>query len=232
MFSLLMAVGPSFIHGALGQQWWRAADFLFLAVVSGLLLPPAWICDAVQWGAGRTGLNVIIMLIEQGTRLALMYFLIQRLQFVTIYIAAIAALSLKAVVALAANHKLIVPLRLPPWTSVGAPLTAGAVNYGLWALLARYVPEHHAIALFFIGGAGSFVVTLFACGFIGGFDTAALDELDQAARMSAFVRPICRFLAGAGRLGARLSPFPKRQLALAAEAAVEAQAIDAAAGSR
>src|SRR5262249_55009678 len=149
MFSLLIAVGPSFIHGALGPQWWRASDFLLLAVVSGLLLPPAWIGDAVQWGAGRTGLNVIVMLIEQGTRLALMYPLIQRLQFATLYVAGIVALSLKAVVAHAANHKLIVPLRLPPWTSLGAPLAAGAVNYGLWALLAHQVPVNYAIPLFF-----------------------------------------------------------------------------------
>ena len=235
IFSLLMSVGPTYIHGALGPQWSRAADYLLLSAAVGLLLPPAWIADSLQQGAGWPGLNILVMAIEQGLRLALYYVLIPRMQFAGIWVATLIALTVKAIVAWTINHVRILPFTLPLWTALGAPLAAGAINYGVWMLLVRLLAPGHwytVLVLFFAAGAASFLVTFFSCGLVGGFDRAALDELDAAARMSALVRPICRFLAGAGRLGARLSPFPIRQLALAAEAAAEASEIDAAAGSR
>jgi O-antigen/teichoic acid export membrane protein len=235
IFSLLVAVGPTYIHGALGPQWSRAANYLLLAAATGLFLPTAWIADSLQQGAGRPGLNVMVMLVEQVARLGLLLLLIPRMQFAGIWLATLLALAIKAIFAWTINHVRILPLTLPLWTAVGAPLMAGAVNYGAWVMVARLIAPTQwstVLATFFAAGAGSFVVTFFACGFMGGFDSAALEELDQAARMSALVRPICRFLAGAGRLGARVSPFPVRHLALAAEASIEAQAIDAAAQSR
>jgi O-antigen/teichoic acid export membrane protein len=235
VFSLLVAVGPTFIHGALGQQWWRASDFLVLAVAQGLLTAPAWIADSLQQGAGRPGINTVVMLIEQACRVLLLLFLIPRMQFAGIYVATLIAMTIKMVLAWSINHVRIVPLRIPPWTVIGAPIMAGVANYGvLWLAVRVFAPAQWitVLALFFAAGAISFVVTFFACGLVGGFDAAALDELRQAAEMSALVRPLCRVLAGAGRLGARLSPLPTRQLALAAEAAVEAQAIDAAASGR
>src|SRR5262249_21710572 len=60
LFSLMVAIGPSFIH-ALGPQWARAQPYLVLAMGMGLLLPPAWVSDALQQGAGRAWTYTVVI---------------------------------------------------------------------------------------------------------------------------------------------------------------------------
>ncbi|MFO0579625.1 MAG: polysaccharide biosynthesis C-terminal domain-containing protein [Polyangia bacterium] len=221
MFSLLCAIGPRYIAVALGVQWLRAADYLILASVSGLLLPLAWLSDSLQQGAGRPGLTTAVMLIEQGLRLLLLLLLVPRWQFTSLYIALLVALTLKCCIGFALNHRYIARLTLPLWTTVGAPLAAGLLNFLVWRGLVLLVdPRHTAtvLALFFVAGAGSFALGLFLCGLVGGFDADARRELDDAARMSAVVRPVCHLLAAAAQLGARLAPFPAAAHPLAAAA--------------
>jgi O-antigen/teichoic acid export membrane protein len=232
ILSLLLAVGPSFIAHALAPQWARAADYLVLAAAGGLLLPPAWISDSLQQGAGRPGTNTIVMLIEQGTRLGLFALLLPRFQFAGIYMAMLLALVLKAVVAWWVNHETILPLELPAWTGVAAPLLAGAVNFVCWrAAVALVDPQTPTavLALFFAAGVGSFFVCFFACGLLGGLDEQALVELRAAADMSALVRPICRALAASARAGTRLCPRATRTPRLAVDAAAEVAALESSA---
>jgi O-antigen/teichoic acid export membrane protein len=232
VFSLLVAVGPLYIRGALGPQWGRAEAYLVLAASAGLLLPPAWVSDSLQQGAGRPGLTTVVMLIEQAIRLALFLLLVPRLQFAGIYIAMLVALAAKAVLAWTINHRAIVPLRAPAWATLGAPLLAGAANYVVWTGIVRAVAPAHAssiLVLFFIAGAGSFAICLFACGLLGGFDETAIDELTRAAEMSTFVRPLCRGLVAFARRGARLAPIRARALPMCAPAYAEAAALDEAA---
>jgi O-antigen/teichoic acid export membrane protein len=220
IFSLLMALGPTFIHGALGPQWGRAADYLLPAAMLGLLLPPAWLGDALQQGAGRPGTNAVIMVIEQSLRLLLLLVLLPRLQFVGIFVAELCALSLKAIVAWGVNHRRIVPLRLPLWPVLGAPALAGLANYLLWrAVVGVLSPQGPSavLAVFFLAGVGSFFFCFFAVGLFRGLDPAALSELRQAARMAALVGPLCRLLSGVAGLGARLCPLRAPALALSAE---------------
>jgi O-antigen/teichoic acid export membrane protein len=234
VFSLLLAVGPSFIRGALGAQWARAADYLVLAAAAGLLLPPAWLSDSLQQGAGRPGANTVIMLCEQATRLGLFFLCIPRLQFAGIYVALLVSLALKTVIAWVFNHRRVLPLALPWWATLGAPALAGLANYAIWRGVAAAVAPQSAtptLALFFVAGAGSFFLCLFLSGLCGGLDPAALEELDRGARMSALVRPICRALAAAGRAGARLAPVAAGPLPLAADAHAEASELDRRAAS-
>lgn len=227
IFSLLMALGPTFIHGALGPQWGRAADYLLPAAMLGLLLPPAWLGDALQQGAGRPGTNAVIMIIEQSLRLLLLLLLLPRLQFVGIFVAELCALSLKAIVSWGVNHRRIVPLRLPLWPVLGAPALAGLANYLLWrGVVGALSPEGPSavLAVFFLAGVGSFFFCFFAVGLFRGLDPAALSELRQAARMAALVRPICRLLSGVAALGARLCPLRAPALPLGDEAEVEEEA--------
>lgn len=222
MLSLLCAIGPRYIAVALGAQWLRAADYLVLASVSGLLLPMAWLSDSLQQGAGRPGLTTLVMLIEQGLRLALLLFLVTRLQFTSLYVALLVALSLKCVIGFTLNHRYIARLSVPLWTTVGAPLLAGLVNFLLWRVLVLLIdPQSTAavLALFLVAGGGSFVCGLFLCGALGGLDPAACRELTDAASMSALLRPVCRVLTGAALLGVRVSPFlaPEHPLARTAQ---------------
>lgn len=229
IFSLLAAVGPTYIYGAMQPQWWRAAGYLVLVALSGLLLPPAWISDSLQLGAGRPGTQVVVMLIEQAVRLLLYLLLIPGMQFPGIYVATLAALLLKIGVGWWINHTRIVPLRLPLLPTLLAPALSGGLNYLLWRTACALLAPAHTVTVllfFFLAGTGSFFFCFFACGLCGGFDAAALAELEQAAGMSALVRPICRLLFLCARAGARLCPRPPPPLALAAAAAAEARELD------
>jgi O-antigen/teichoic acid export membrane protein len=233
IFSMLCAVGPLFIRGALGAQWSRAGDYLVLGCLSGLLLPLAWLSDSLQQGAGRPGTNTVVMLVEQGVRLLLLLLLVPRLQFAGIYVATLLALGLKCGFGWVLNHRLIVRLRLPVWQTFGAPAVAGLGNYALWWAVSRVLAPQSTTAvllLFFVAGATSFVIGLFLSAAVGGIDPAAQRELDDGAQMSALMRPLCQVLAGAARLGSRLSPWPARTSSLAAEAAVEAAELGAGPG--
>jgi O-antigen/teichoic acid export membrane protein len=229
IFSLLMAVGPTFISGAMGPQWAQANKYLWLAALCGLLLPPAFLSDSLQQGAGRPGTQALVMLAEQAVRLFLFVLLIPTMQFPGIYAATLIALGFKAVLAWTLNHRSILPLRLPPWVTLGAPACAGALNSVLWSTVTRLCAPGHTgsvLTLFFVAGAGSFFACFFACGLFGGFDPTALEELDEAARMSSLVRPLCLLLSGCARIGARLSPIGAAPLSLATEARAEAAALD------
>ncbi len=229
VFSLLAAVGPRYVSVALGSQWQGAADFLLLGCLSGLLLPLAWLSDSLQQGAGRPGTTTVVMLIEQGLRLLLLIFFVPRLQFVGIYFALNLALVLKCAIGWWLNHRRIVahpfvgsPLRV----MVLIPLLCGVVNFLCWRGLVWLVAPTSwlpMMILFFVAGAGSFVVGFFCLGFLGGLDPQALRELTQAATMSALVRPICAALDRCAQLGARLSPWPATDLPITESALAEAR---------
>lgn len=230
VFSLLIAVGPRYVLIALGPQWQGAADFLFVGCLSGLLLPLAWLSDALQQGAGRPGTTTLVMLIEQGLRLLLLIVFVPRLQFVGIYVALNLALIVKCVIGWWLNHRRIVAFRIPIKMTVLLPLVAGLVNFVCWrgvVLLVSPTSWLGMMALFFVAGAGSFVVGFFALGLLGGLDQQAVRELSQAATMSALVRPVCVVLSLSAQLGRRLSPWPATESPLVAPALSEAAALAA-----
>ncbi len=210
IFSLLCSVGPIYIRRALGAQWGLAADYLFIAALGGLLHPWAWLSDSLQQGAGRPGTTTLVMLIEQGMRLLLLLLLIQRFQFLSIYLATLLALVLKTGVAWSINSRRIVPLRLPLWTTLGAPHLVALVNFLLWrGVVVVLMPTRPStvLALFFVAGAVSIGLGFFLLGLFGGLDIAARRELHHAAKMVALIGPLCRALSFLAEFGARLSPF-------------------------
>jgi len=228
IFSLMIAVGPSFIE-ALGPQWARAQPYLLAAMSVGLLLPPAWVSDALQQGTGRAWTLVVVLLVEQLTRLGLFFLLVPELQFGGIVIATPAALVVKAIVGWSLNHRRIVPLRLSLWATFGAPAIAGAVNYGIWRALVELVPLASVggmLGLVCVASAASFFVVFFVVGLAGGYDAQALEELEQASAMMVVLRPVGRALSGAARFGARLARWRVAPLPFADEARAEAAELD------
>lgn len=213
VFSLLMATGAFYVRGALGGQWTMAEGYLALAALSGLLLPWAWLTDAVQQGAGRTGTSMIIMLVEQALRLGLLFLFVQRFQFVGIYLAALSALVIKCVLAWSINHRTIARLQVPIFTTLVAPIVAAACNFACWSAITwlfgalGWTGPAWSVGLFFAAGVGSILLCFFLLGLCGGIDSVLRQELLQAANLSAVLRPLCRLLALAANAGARLAPF-------------------------
>lgn len=232
LFSFLVALSPPFIRGALEPQWAAAASLMLLACLRGLLLPAAWVLDAVLQGCGRPGLCAILRATEQVLRIALFWVLVPRYQLAGVLIGMLLTLALKAVVGWIMINRAVVRLALPPWPTVMAPLLAGAVNWALWESAARLVggaSRPALLCLMVIGGMTSFPLCFFFCGLLGGFDERALAELARGADMASLFRPAARSLLWAARLGARRALLPARYpeaLLLAADR--EAREIEAA----
>ncbi|HZS35404.1 MAG TPA: hypothetical protein VFF06_01180 [Polyangia bacterium] len=227
MVAFLVGAGRPLVERALGAEWQPVATYLPLAALVGLLLPLAWTSDAFQRGAGRSGLDAALLVGEMTLRLVLLALLVPRLGFAAVFVAQLGGIAVKCAASWWINHRWLLRLELHAWTSMGAPLASGAALYGAIALAAKLAPESRAaaIALFAGSAIGAFPLGFFACGAIGGFDGAALDEIDRAAELSAPMRPIARALARCARLGARLAPVAARPLALAADAEREADEL-------
>lgn len=228
VFSLMVAVGPAFIH-SLGPQWDRAQPYLIVALVQGLLFPTAWISDQLQQGAGRAGVFLATMFAEQGSRLIFFFLLVPRFHFAGIFLATGSALAVKAIFGWVINHRTIVPLRLSGWGTLGAPTLAGVVNWVLWAGVVRaWDPQSNVqvLVLLCVASAVSFFLCFFVCGLCAGYDEAALGELRQAADMCTFVRPMARAMSACAHAGARLGPMKARPLPFTETAYQEAAELD------
>jgi hypothetical protein len=175
------------------------------------------------------------MLIEQVIRVGLFWLLIPSLQFVGMYVAILGTIALKCVVAWTCNHLLIVRFRFYFWQMVAAPALAGLVLYGLWRGVAL-VPVFHGfwpvLVLFVVATPVTLLGGFFLMGLAGGFDAAAIEELEQAAGMSATLRFAARWFTRAAIAGHRLSPVRDRfPITIAAEAKREAEELEAAAAA-
>ena len=175
---------------------------------------------------------LLVMFVEQGTRLALFFLLVPRLQFAGILLATVAALAVKDVVGWLLNHRYILPLRLSLHAALLAPLCAGAVNYALWKGVVTLLPPADSLQVLLlvcVASATSFLVTFFVCGLAGGYGPSALDEFARAAQMCTFMRGMARAMSWCAHAGARLSPLRPRDPAWRDEAYAEAAELDAAA---
>jgi O-antigen/teichoic acid export membrane protein len=223
---LVGAARPLAQH-ALSAEWQPVATWLPAAAAVGLFLPSAWLADSFQNGAGRPGLNALLLFVEQALRVALLWLLVPRLGFGGIFAALGLTLALKSVLGWWVNHRLLLALYVPLWPSLGAPLTAGAIFLGLVAGAARLLPATawFTLGLFGVAALAAFPLGLFLLGLARGLDRAALVELESASALSSFLAPLGHALFRAGQAGARLSPLSATENPLAAAAAREADEL-------
>jgi O-antigen/teichoic acid export membrane protein len=235
LVALIAAIGAPLVRDVMAPQWGRAGDYLLLALGVLVFLPFAWISDMLQQGSGRTGLNAIVMLIEQAVRVVLFVVLIPTLQFPGMYLAIILTIALKCVIAWTLNHLLIVRVRIYFWQMVAAPALASLCLYGLLrAVLALGVWHGFwpVLLLFFFATPVSLLLGFLLTGLAGGFDDAAMAELEDAAAMSAGLRRLTRLFAAAAKAGHRVAPLRNRfPVTLWAGAMAEARELEQAAAT-
>ena len=228
--SILWALGPTFIRHAMDPQWGRAADYLVLAAIIGAFYAPAWISDMLQKGTGHPGMFAVVLAIEQVLRIGLFYLLIPRWQFYGFYLAMLITIVLKVVGAWIINHRKIIALRFFYWQMFVAPAAAGLFNFLLLRLLAGtlgWTGRTEVMVLFFGGALLSFFICFFFNGLAGGFDRALADELQQASRMTGFLRPLTILFYWSARAGWSLSPLHDRfPVTIHDEAMEEARELD------
>lgn len=227
----LLAIVDRYISGTLGAQWSRAAALATPLMIWGLLQFPAWLGDQVQLGAGRPGLQSILMVAEQTLRIVLVFLLVPRFQIWGLIYAYIPALVLKGLAAMLVNHKLIVRLYMNLWQGIIAPLLALGINYALLraAVLALWRPEPGISNLLFFGCLVAGQLTyFFFTGILGGWDEDSLAEFGGVGAYSGFARPLARLYLVFIRAGAALSPLHNKfKTTIYHEAMAEADALTA-----
>jgi hypothetical protein len=232
--SVLLAVTDRFIIGATGAEFDRAAVYAIPLIFWGAIQYPSWVGDNVQTGSNRPYLKTILVAAEQGIRIILAFILIRRFQINGLIIAYFVGLLSKDFVAYFINHRVCYPQRFYFWQSLGAPALAGTAHY----LIVRTVTgliwrgdQITSVLIFLIGILFSYPIYAFLYGLAGGWDDGTLDEVNHAARLSSFMRPLAWFFWYMSRLGAQISPlhnrFPItiRQEALAEAALLTAQRV-------
>jgi O-antigen/teichoic acid export membrane protein len=223
--AVLLGAGRPLVLYALSPEWRPAATYLPHACAFALFLPAGWLASSIFKAAGRSGADAAVLVGEQVTRITLIWFLLPSLGFAGIFVAMLGGVALRVTIAWIAIHRRVLAVTLWPWSSIFAPLAAGALVYSATVGAAALLPATRtaAIALFAAAALLAFPAGFFLVGAIGGLDPAAVDDLRRAAELSSAMRPIARLLARAGAAGARV--FPRALPPLAAEAQREADAI-------
>jgi O-antigen/teichoic acid export membrane protein len=213
--SALIGVGDRFILGALGEDYRRAAGWIVVMGVWGMIQFPAWFADRLQEGTGRPDLEMWLLIFEQALRIGLMFLLMRSLGVTGLILAYVVALPLKNIAAWWVNDRVIMRYRIYWWQTAVAPLLAGAVNWFLLRALGAAmggdaINQIASVVLFFIALLPALPVFCFLDGLFGGWDNAGLSELRRAAGMSSLGKPIAWLIYYSSTFGARLSPLHGR----------------------
>ncbi len=216
--SAIWAIGRTFIIGASGAVWGRAAILLPWLVLFNLLGPISWQGDQEFSAGNRPGLAGTAWVIEQSIRALLLITLLPVYRTMdVVVITYIISLGIKNIFVLAFIRLKIHKWDWNPWPTFVAPALAGLCNFGiLWlvsSLLGQEITD--ALILFVLAMFGMVFVYSFFVGFFGGYDNNTLAELDKATKMVTGVRGLARAYYHMAAAGARISPlhdkFPMRR---------------------
>jgi len=229
--SSLWAIGRTFVIGASGSVWARAADLLPWLVLFNLLGPISWQGDQEFSAANKPGYAGAAWVLEQSIRafllLAVMFFI--RAMEIVLY-SYIIALAIKNVFVLIMIRKKIHKWDWNVWPTFVAPGLAGFCNFlVLWILSSMLGQEIvDALILFVVSMFGMVFVYSFFIGFFGGYDTNTLAELDKATKMVTGVKSLARFYYTMAAGGAKISPFHNKfKIKIYEEAMKEAKELTA-----
>jgi O-antigen/teichoic acid export membrane protein len=225
--AVLLVVAPRFIIGSSGTEFQRAAILAVPLTIFGSIQFFGWLGDAIFLGSNRPFLRAVMILLEQVIRIVLLVALLERMQIEALVIAYFVGILVRGVVAYFVANKYCFPQKIYFWQTLAAPLMAGAAQYLFLSLIAKFVwqgDDISSIVLFFIGLLPAMPFFFFFYALAGGWDDAGLDEIDEASRMSGFLRPVVNIVFTLpSRWGARLSPlhgrFPIKMRSLAMEEA-------------
>ena len=211
--AVLFAIADRFILGSAGREFERAAIYVVPLIVWGGAQHLSYIGDIIALGSNRPGLKLLMLLGEQGLRIALALLLVDRFQVAGLIAAYLIAILARGIASYFLNSRLCFKLRYYPWQSLAAPLLAGSVQY----LVLRYVTgliwqgdQVTSIVIFLIGILFSYPLYTFLYGLFGGWDDATLEEARRASRMLPFLGFMATIFWKATAFGARLSPLHNR----------------------
>jgi len=211
--AVLLAVGDRFILGSLGEQYARAAIWIRFFAVWGSLLPIVWVGDGILMGIGKPSRTLLAMLVEQGTRIVLMFVLAPSMQEWSLVIAYMFALPLKLLVNTFFVHRYLKGFPLAYWQTFVAPILSAVIIFLVLRALGGLIwtPVWYSSAfLLFLGFVVALPLHFFLTGLFGGWDDYGLREFRRAVPLSNVARPTASLFLKCTELGARLSSLHNR----------------------
>ncbi|MGE5602662.1 MAG: lipopolysaccharide biosynthesis protein, partial [Nitrososphaerales archaeon] len=211
--AVLLAVADRFILGATGPEFTRAAVLAAPMILWGAIQYPSWVSDSVQLGSNRPWLKALMVAGEQIIRVTLAAIFLARFQIWALIAAYFIGLLAKDLVSFIVNDRVCFRQRLYAWPALVAPILAGVAHYivlrGITGLIWQG-DQMTSVLILFIGILLSLPLFAFFYGIFGGWNDAALAELERGAELAGFMRPAALLFCRASRLGARLSPLHGR----------------------
>lgn len=228
--AVLLVVAPKFIIGSSGMEFQRAAVLAVPLTIFGSIQFFGWLGDAIFLGSNRPALRAGMILLEQAIRVGLLIVLLNKFQIEALVLAYFVGILVRGVVAYFVADRFCFPQKIYFWQTLSAPLLAGTAQYLFLSLIAKFVwqgDEISSVVLFFIGLLPAMPVFFFFYALAGGWDTAGLEEVAEASRMTGFLRPVVKVVFEIpSRWGAKLSPLHNRfPIKMRDMAMIEAQAL-------
>ncbi|MCP4761843.1 MAG: lipopolysaccharide biosynthesis protein [archaeon] len=210
-----LAIGETFIIGASGPLWIRAAQLLPLFIFMRMLGPPSWQADQEFPAADKPIYATIGWIVEQGLRAGLMViFIIQFKNMEAVLWAYIISLTVKDILVIIMVRKKIHKWDWNIWITLIAPILSGVSIYvvfkGLDILIVSLVGGQDIISAFILLLVALFLgefLHSFLYAFFGGYDDNTISELDRATKMVTGVKKLARFYYKSAVLGAKISPL-------------------------
>lgn len=227
--ALLLAVCDRFILGASGPEFTRAAVYVVPLLIWGAVQYPSWVGDNIQRGANKPWMIPVLVMFEQIIRIVLALLLVARMQINGLILAYFVGLLSKGIVSYFVTDRLCYKLAFYFWQSLGAPVLAGAAHYLVLRSLTGLIwqgDQVTSVIIFFIAILPSYPIFCFFYGLFGGWDDNTLAEVQRAAHLSSFMRPLAWLFWAASALGARISPLHNRfPIKIYGEAMEEARSL-------
>jgi O-antigen/teichoic acid export membrane protein len=218
LISVLFATGAKLLVGAAGEEYGTpAVKFLIPLLLFHTGGIYSWLVDSVFEGTGHTSYAMIVWIIEQFSRILLMYILVYFLKdMVFVIIAYIPAVFLKDIIAWVIVRKKIIKYRLYPFKTFVTPAISAIINFVVLYFVSELiwsVPLGDKIlntAIIFLLGLFVFIFFYaFLDGFLGGYDDNTLQEFHRAALLvtAPFIGFFPKTLSKIAKLGSKISPF-------------------------
>jgi len=212
MLAVLFATGSNILLLA-GPQWAGSIKYVYWQLSFSFFWPMAWIADKVFQGTGHAGLNTAVWIVEQGTRLILLLFLLPIYNLMAIYYAYIPGILGKGVVSLILIRKKISNFRIYWIQTVVAPLLSALCLFGVLQFLQLFNHPFNAgysILLMLGGFVGGYYIFNFLTGYFGGWDHNLLEEERQGIEMVKSTRVLFSSFQKAAMAGYQHSPWKDR----------------------
>jgi O-antigen/teichoic acid export membrane protein len=219
--AVLFATGSLLIALA-GGQWAEALKFVSIQIFFALWWPLAWYVDAVFQGTGHTGYNTFVWIIEQGTRVLLLFLLLPIYQLWGIYYAYIPGIILKGVIALILIQRKVLRFDFHIRHTTIIPFISATLIFGLLYGLIQILPANNIpinILLIIGGFLVGFLLHGFLTGLFGGWDENTLNELLKGLKMVRSTEKVFMGFYKITKLGNQISPWKSTDLKILFEQA-------------